>query len=73
MEKKEEHGCGHNEENNDISFLNEETGHLRIVRNSQICIASDATLDHGGVLACAATRAYIWVCGLIAAEICYHQ
>jgi hypothetical protein len=33
------------------------TGDWRVVRNSQMWVAGDATWDHGGVLACAATGA----------------
>jgi hypothetical protein len=36
-------------------------GDLGVMRNSLIWVAGDATWDHGGVLACAATGDHIWV------------
>lgn len=41
----------------------ERTGDSMVMRNSLICVANDATWEHGRVLACAATRDYVWVHG----------
>lgn len=47
------------------------TGDLRVVRNSPVRVAVDATWDHGGVLAYAITRDHILVHIPAAAEVCF--
>jgi hypothetical protein len=49
------------------------TGDSSVMRNSLMWVASDAAWDHGGALACAATRHYVWVCGPATAVVYYHQ
>lgn len=46
------------------------TGDLRIVRNSLMRVANYAILDHSGVLAFAATRGHVWLCGSEEARLC---
>lgn len=38
------------------------TDDLRVLKNSLMWEASNATYDHGKVLACAATKGHVWVC-----------
>lgn len=49
------------------------TGDSRVVRNSLMRGAGDATQGHGEVLTCPATNCHVWVPGAAAAEICYYQ
>lgn len=41
------------------------TGHSRVMRKRQLCVAGDATKEHGIVLS--ATRRHVWVYGPAAA------
>jgi hypothetical protein len=46
---------------------------LKVLGNSLMWVAGDATWDHSGVLACSATKGHVWVHGPAAAWVCYHQ
>lgn len=50
--------------------MRDRAGDLWEVRSSLMCVANDATWDHGGVLTCAAIRGYIWVHGPETAGVC---
>jgi hypothetical protein len=47
-------------------------GESRVVKNSLLWGASDATWDHGGILACATTRSHIWIHGPESAGVRYY-
>jgi hypothetical protein len=49
------------------------TGDWKVVRNSPMWAAGDATWDHGGVQSCATTRGHILVHGLAVAEVYCHK
>lgn len=69
VEKMEEIG-----KQRDMSVMRRSrTGDLGVVGNGLMWVASDATWNHGGVLACVATRGSDWVHGFAATGICYHQ
>lgn len=61
------------EKQRDMGVMRNRTGDLVVVGSIPMWVASDVTCNHGGVLACVATRGHNCVHGPAATRLCYHQ
>lgn len=65
---------GEKEKQEDVGTMKRgRTVNSKVVKNSLMFVAGNASSDYDEVLACAATQGYIWDHSPAAAGLCYHQ